>query len=148
MYMLLHCLHVHILLVYPIVVRLHLVLILFLLLFLQHLVEENGRIRGKIPELFAPLMGPHLERVDEVISPGLTLLRWTSLNIGAFVESVQESLKELELLINRASDILEFRIEGVLKEIQATPLCELPDNEPWTMDEFVARTQVSTNLIC
>lgn len=110
------------------------------------MVEENERIRGKIPELFVPLMGPHLEQVDEVISPGLTLLKWTSLNIGAFIESVEEALKNLELLINRASDILEFRIEGVLKEIQTTPLCELPDSEPWTVDEFVTRTQVSNNL--
>ena len=107
------------------------------------MLNENSRIRGKIPELFAPLMEPHLERVDEMISPGLSILRWTSLNIRAFTESVHKSLKELELLIDRARDVWEVWIEAELKVIQNSQLCELPDNEPWTMDEFLQKTEVS-----
>ena len=107
------------------------------------MLNENNRIRGKIPELFAPLMEPHLERVDEMISPGLSILRWTSLNIRAFTESVHKSLKELELLIDRARDVWEVWIEAELKVIQNSQLCELPDNEPWTMDEFLQKTEVS-----
>ena len=106
------------------------------------MVEENNRIRGRIPELFTVLMAPHLEKVDEVISPGLTVLRWTSLNIEPFLQSVGESLKELELLVERVLNTLEFRIEGVLQGIQNTELCDLPDSEPWTVDEFFKRTQV------
>ncbi len=108
------------------------------------MVSENEGVRGKIPELFATLMAPHLERVDEMISPGLTLLRWTSLNIGTYVESVQASLRELELLIDRSNDVVTLRIEGAIKEIQMMQLCELPDGEPWTIEEFVAKTQVSS----
>ena len=106
------------------------------------MVSENARVREKIPELFVTLMAPHVEKVDEVISPGLTLLRWTSLNIGSFVESVYKALEELELLVDRVSNILELRIEGVLQNIQTTPLCELPDNDPWTVQQFVSKTQV------
>lgn len=106
------------------------------------MLNENSRIRGKIPELFAPLMEPHLERVDEMISPGLSILRWTSLNIRSFTESVHKSLKELELLIDRARDVWEVWIEAELKVIQSSQLCELPDNEPWTMDEFLQKTEV------
>ena len=106
------------------------------------MVEENNRIRGRIPELFTVLMVPHLEKVDEVISPGLTVLRWTSLNIEPFLKSVGESLKELELLVERVSNTLEFQINGVLQDIQNTQLCDLPDGEPWTVDEFFKRTQV------
>lgn len=106
------------------------------------MVEENNRIRGKIPELFSALMDPHLEKVDEAISPGLTVLRWTSLNIEPFLQSVGDSLKELELLVEQVSDTLEFQIEGVLQDIQNTQLCDLPDSEPWTVHEFVNRTQV------
>ena len=109
----------------------------------QLMLTENSRIRGKIPELFAPMMEPHLERVDEMISPGLSILRWTSLNIRAFTESVHKSLKELELLIDRARDVWEVWIEAELKVIQNSQLCELPDNEPWTMDEFLQKTEVS-----
>ena len=107
------------------------------------MLRENKRIREKIPELFVPLMKPHLEKVDEMLSPGLSILRWTSLNIRAFTESVHKSLKELELLIDRATDVLEVWIEGELKKMRNTQLCELPDNEPWTMEEFMRKTEVS-----
>ena len=111
------------------------------------MVEENDRIRSKISEispteLFSPLMEPHLEKVDEVISPGLTVLRWTSLNIDSFLKSVEENLKELELLVERVSNTYEFQIQGVLTEIRNMELCALPDSEPWTVDEFVNSTQV------
>lgn len=84
-----------------------------------------------------------MEKVDEVISPGLTVLRWTSLNIDAFLQSVEESLVELEVLVERISNTLEFQIEKVLQDIQNTVLCELPDSEAWTVDEFYNHTQVS-----
>lgn len=115
-----------------------------ILLILQLMLNENNRIRGKIPELFEPLMEPHLERIDEMLSPGLSILRWTSLNIRAFTESVHESLKKLELLIDRATDVLEVWIEEELRVIQSTKLCELPDNEPWTVEEFLQKTEVSS----
>lgn len=107
------------------------------------MVSENDRIRGMVPELFATLMEPHIERVDEIISPGLSLLRWTSLNILSFVQSVQNALQELELLIRRSSDVVDVRIEGALKEIQTMPLCDLPDSEPWGILEFVEKTEVT-----
>ncbi len=91
------------------------------------------------------MMIPHLERLDEMISPGLTILRWSSLNIEAYVDSVMGSVKSLELLINRAKDIWEVQIEGNLQAIRSTQLCELPENEPWTPDQFISKTQV-TNL--
>lgn len=107
------------------------------------MLSENSRVRGKIPELFEPLMGMHLERVDEMLSPGLSILRWTSLNIRAFTESVHESLKKLELLIDRATDVLQVWIEEELRVMQSTKLCELPENDPWTIEEFLKKTEVS-----
>lgn len=93
------------------------------------------------------MMSPHLERVDEMISPGLTILRWSSLNIEAYVESVMGSVKSLELLIDRAKDIWELQIEGNLNAIRSTQLCELPENEPWTPDQFISKAQVIKNNI-
>lgn len=121
------------------------------------MVAENNRIRGKIPPIFsdssdsspvfAALMEPHLERVDEVISPGLTIIRWSSLNIDSYLSDVGESLRELELLVERVAHTLEFQIDGVLQGIQGTQLCDLPDSEPWTVDEFVNRTQVGAESL-
>ncbi len=88
------------------------------------------------------MMVPHLEQIDKMISPGLTILRWTSLNIDAYVDSVTTSVKSLELLIDRAIDIWSIQIEGNLSAIQSTQLCELPENEPWTIEQFVNKTRV------
>ena len=94
-----------------------------------------------------PLMQPHCEKVDSMLSPGLVLLRWTSLNLGHFATSVTNSLEGLELLISRANDILGIQIQQVLQDITDTLLCELPGNEPWTMEEFVSKIKVSMQKI-
>ena len=46
-------------------------------------------------------------------------------------------------MMDRANDLVEFRIEAVLHEMSVTTLCELPDEEPWTIDKFLERTQVT-----
>ena len=104
------------------------------------MVSENARVRGKIPELFLTLMGPHLEKVDEVISPGLTLLRWTSLNINSFVDNVQKALKELELLVDRVNGIHEHRIQVVFDNMLRVPLCDLSATGTVTITEFTSTT--------
>lgn len=104
------------------------------------MVNENNRVRGKVSELFAPLMAPHLEKVDEVLSPGLTLLSWSSLSLGSFIDAVYASLKELELLIDRVTGIHENRIKAVLKDMLSVPLCELPEADTTTIEEFTSNT--------
>ena len=108
---------------------------------------NNKRVREKIPEVLVPLMTPHFEKLDEVLSPGLTLLRWTSLNLAHYASSVEAALDTLELLADRVTDLLTIQIEGVLKEISSTIICELPDNDPWTVDEFVSRNKVRATII-
>lgn len=102
--------------------------------------KENNRIRGKVPALFTPLIGPHFEKVDEVLSPGLSVIRWSSLNLTAFVEAVNAALTELEQLIDRINGIHKDRIQVAFKCMLKVPLCELPDSETVTIDEFVATT--------
>ena len=109
---------------------------------MQTLVQRNKEVRNKIPENLVPLMVPQCEKVDDMLSPGLTLLSWASLNLEHFSDSVTASLDSLELLIDRSIDILDIRIEGVLQEVSSTLVCELPDNDPWTIEEFVSRNKV------
>ena len=112
---------------------------------LQEMIQEYQRVFAKIPELFETLMTPHCQKVDALIEPGLTLLNWSSMNITSFVQSVYKGLHTLELLIDRACDIKTYRIEAILKDMSCTPLCELPDNEPWTIQEFVSKSKVRFN---
>ena len=107
------------------------------------MLEENKRVRGKIPLAFEALMGLHLAKVDDVIEPGLTTLSWSSIQIPDYIRSVYKALGELELLMDRVHDVTEFRIDAILKEMASTVLCELPEDEPWTVDRFLENTQVS-----
>ena len=100
-----------------------------------------------IPELFEPLMAPHLEKVDERLSPGLTVLYWSSISISEFLQEARTALEELELLVTRAKNLLEVRILGQLDSINSTVLCELPEGSPWTMEELLKATKVMPILI-
>ena len=97
----------------------------------------------KIPEILEPLMEPHIEKLNETLSPGLTLLRWTSLNLEHFSTTVTAVLEGFELLVSRANDILELQVEEGLSEISSTLICELPGSEPWTTEEFISRIKVA-----
>ncbi|WAR12300.1 DYH5-like protein [Mya arenaria] len=96
------------------------------------MLQENKRVRNKIPTAFEELMGPHISRADDAIEPGINKLSWTSLNIQEYLQTVYKRLEELELLMVRANELTEFRIDAVLKEMAATTLCQLPQEEPWT----------------
>lgn len=117
--------------------------VIIIFVFFQLMLEDNESVRAQIPDLLFNLISPHLEMMDETLSPGLTLLRWTSLNIDSYIDSVRASLKELETLISRAKDILDVRIEGGLNRIKQTVLCELPEAEQWTPQQFMDKVNVS-----
>ena len=48
---------------------------------------------------------------------------------------------DLELLTKQANDILECRIEAVLDEMGLTPLCDLPEDEAITIEDFLHLTE-------
>ena len=107
------------------------------------MLEENRRVRLKIPTALEPLMGLHLAKLDEVIEPGLTTLTWSSTQIGDYIERVYSGIGELELLADRVYSVTECRIDAILKEMASMILCELPEDEPWTIEHFLWNTQVS-----
>ena len=49
-------------------------------------------------------------------------------------------IRELELMCKQAKDILDCRIEAVLEDMSLTPLCELPEDEPITVQKFIDLT--------
>ncbi|XP_023932850.1 dynein heavy chain 8, axonemal [Lingula anatina] len=108
---------------------------------MQLLLEENEKIRGQIPSIFLPLMDAVLKKVDNAIRPGLTILTWTSLNLDQYFDHIQTSLRELRLLIKQISDIKDTHIDTPLLDISETMLCDLPEKEPWTIQEFLDKTK-------
>lgn len=97
---------------------------------------------GKVPEILAPLMQPHVQKVDDALEPGLVSLTWMSLNLDSFIDGVNYELKELEALINCAVDILESRIYALFQEMLDVSLCELPTGESVAVEYFVKQTEV------
>ncbi|XP_067366741.1 dynein axonemal heavy chain 5 isoform X3 [Channa argus] len=108
---------------------------------LQLMLSENTRVRAKIQSCYEQLATPHLAKVDDAIQPGLTSLNWTSLNIDKYLSRIDKALDDLELLIDRVNDLVEFRINAVLQEMSACTLCILPEDEPVTCEEFVQTTK-------
>uniref|UniRef100_A0A1I8FY30 Dynein heavy chain 5, axonemal n=1 Tax=Macrostomum lignano TaxID=282301 RepID=A0A1I8FY30_9PLAT len=108
---------------------------------LNSLLEDYSRVLSTVPQEYEPLMGPRLGRLRRALEPGLTSLNWMSLATDSYIRDVRADMCELELLLARAKDLREFRIDRVLEEMANVRLCELPDSEPWTIDSFVERTQ-------
>ncbi|XP_065102327.2 dynein axonemal heavy chain 5 [Paramisgurnus dabryanus] len=108
---------------------------------LQLMVTENSKVRSKIQPVFEQLLLPHVAKVDEAILPGLTTLNWTSLNIEKYLNRISAALEELDLLLHRVNDLVEFRIDAVLQEMSTAILCVLPEDEPRTCEEFVHTTK-------
>lgn len=108
--------------------------------------------------------------MDKAIQPGLTSLNWTSLNIEKYLNDIDKalgkkkktflwhshplrlsecqsccpvSLVDLELLLDRVNDLVEYRIESVLQEMSSSMLCVLPQDEPVSCEDFVRTTRVN-----
>lgn len=105
------------------------------------MVQENERIRQKIPELLQHLLVVHCQRVDDAIAPGLTVVSWLSMNLHSYLDNVNQELKKLELTIDRASGLIEHRINVTLQNIISLPLCELPLADTITTETFITETQ-------
>ncbi|CAJ1061771.1 dynein heavy chain 5%2C axonemal isoform X1 [Xyrichtys novacula] len=108
---------------------------------LKLMLTENTRVRAKIQSAFEQLAMPHVAKVDEAIQPGLTSLNWTSLNIDKYLSCIDKALVDLELLMDRVNDLVEFRIDAVLQEMSSSTLCVLPEDEPVTCEDFVQTTR-------
>nr|XP_048312992.1 dynein axonemal heavy chain 5 [Myodes glareolus] len=105
------------------------------------MLSEYQRVKSKMPPATEQLMVPHLARVDEALQPGLAALTWTSLNIETYLENAFAKIKDLELLLDRVHDLIEFRINAVLEEMSGLPLCQLPQEDPLTCEEFLQMTK-------
>uniref|UniRef100_A0A2I3GCS9 Dynein axonemal heavy chain 5 n=1 Tax=Nomascus leucogenys TaxID=61853 RepID=A0A2I3GCS9_NOMLE len=108
---------------------------------MKMMLAEYQRVKSKMPAAIEQLIVPHLAKVDEALQPGLAALTWTSLNIGTYLENTFAKIKDLELLLDRVNDLIEFRIDAVLEEMSSTPLCQLPQEEPLTCEEFLQMTK-------
>ncbi|XP_056012226.1 dynein axonemal heavy chain 8-like [Ostrea edulis] len=105
------------------------------------LLDEYKELRLEIPPIFEPLLRPALKQVDSAVLPGLISHTWTSLSLPAYFINVKEALAKLRIIVKEICDIKTTRIDYMLKEISETLLCDLPERHPWTVSEFLQKTE-------
>ncbi|XP_071801151.1 dynein axonemal heavy chain 5-like isoform X2 [Asterias amurensis] len=115
---------------------------------LVELLREYDRIVATIPNLVLPLMSPFRRRVEDALKPGLTSLNWTSLSLDQYISNTYKELGFLEHLTKQISDLLDCRIDQVLKDMSCTALCVLPEAEPTSTKDFLANTEKTCKEAC
>ncbi len=61
---------------------------------------------GSVPDVFQLLMKYHARKVDYAMTPGLTQLTWTSLNVDSFLTRVETAISQFERLNKQVSQWL------------------------------------------
>lgn len=106
---------------------------------LKSMIDEYEAVKKSIPTIFLAMLKPHLNKIEARISPGLTLLNWNSLKIKHYIRDVLLHVLELHLLNKKLLDIMDSRIDLLLKEIIEKTVCEVPGNKAWTLEQFDQR---------
>ncbi|OAF69480.1 Axonemal beta dynein heavy chain 5, partial [Intoshia linei] len=111
---------------------------------LQIMIEKNNNVRNKTPEILKSLLNTHHMLLDQIMEPGFTHLNWHSLRIDAYIEKVNNHLENYDMLISKASDIIECRINNILLEMEKIELMRPATIETGTISihEFIETTEM------
>eukprot|EP00112_Aurelia_sp_Birch-Aquarium-sp1_P005844 Seg1660.5 transcript_id=Seg1660.5/GoldUCD/mRNA.D3Y31 product="Dynein heavy chain 8 axonemal" protein_id=Seg1660.5/GoldUCD/D3Y31 len=108
---------------------------------LKVMIEAYEELKESIPVIFAALMKPSMNKVEAAIAPGLVLINWNSMTIDQYTNIVLDKIKGVDHLNKQLLDIRDARIDAGMEEICEMLLCELPEDEGWTIERFAARTK-------
>ncbi|EDQ85635.1 uncharacterized protein MONBRDRAFT_29039, partial [Monosiga brevicollis MX1] len=107
---------------------------------LQQLVREYTDVMAQIPDKLVVIIQPIRALVDAVIEPGLTKLSWMSPNLETYLQACYTAMGEFEKTLKAIQDLVQVRINAVLKDMRNTSLAALPSDEPWLPEELVHKT--------
>ncbi len=75
--------------------------------------------------------------LDESISPGLTSLRWTSINLQTYIDSIYQAITNFEQFVDNVQGIHNDRILNTFRVMLNTALVNVPQQDVITVSEFV-----------
>ena len=84
-----------------------------------------------------PAALPLPQLLDKLLYPGETILTWQSLNIDAYLAKLAMGMARLEELVQKVNGIIDNRMQSNLKVISRTLLVHLPEDESFSLDQFV-----------
>ncbi|XP_063235253.1 dynein axonemal heavy chain 5 [Bacillus rossius redtenbacheri] len=108
---------------------------------LQLLLKQFLRTTRRVKLEVRPLFLPHLVRVSSLLLPGLHDITWTDPGWKSFCHKTSEAIRDFDVLITRVHDVYTNRILQVLTSMQKVTLQSLPADEPWSVEEFLERTE-------
>jgi len=104
---------------------------------LKQVLAEYDLISRSVIPVTTSLLRPMINHLEYIIRPGMITLTWTSMNVGTFVAHVKTELKRLSDLIDSINDIIENRIENMLKAVSKSLLVTVPAGKTFHPDDFV-----------
>jgi dynein heavy chain len=102
----------------------------------QLLADYDYLSRSVIP-VTTSLLRPMINHLEYILRPGMITLTWTSMNVSSFVEHVRSELGRLSNLIMSINDLIENRIENLLKSVSKSLLVNVPAAKTFHPDDFV-----------
>eukprot|EP00756_Hemistasia_phaeocysticola_P037128 Hpha_TRINITY_DN16680_c2_g14::TRINITY_DN16680_c2_g14_i1::g.182401::m.182401/K10408/DNAH; dynein heavy chain, axonemal len=105
---------------------------------LSFAIKEYDRVVSRIIPVTKSLMARNLEMLDTIIRPGESSLTWTSMNIDGYIQRVHSALSRLDVVVSQVNNIVHNRIQSNLKFISSTLLVNLPENQSFSLEQFVS----------
>ena len=104
---------------------------------LKQLLSEYDLLSRSVIPVTTSLLRPMINHLEYIIRPGMITLTWTSMNVTTFVEHVKIELARLGDLIDSINDIIENRIENMLKAVSKSLLVNVPAGKTFHPEDFV-----------
>ena len=104
---------------------------------LTYAIKEYDYVISKIVPVTKQLMTKNLDILNTMIKPGEVSLTWTSLNIDSYISRVHAGLQKLGTVVSQVNNIIQNRIQANLKFISSTLLVNLPENQSFSLEQFV-----------
>ncbi|KAG2377570.1 hypothetical protein C9374_009086 [Naegleria lovaniensis] len=89
---------------------------------LKFMVKEYYRVMGMQDELYKGILRPMIKTLDEKIRLGKTTITWLSVRVDSYIEDVMKFIKTMEETLEKANDILTFRLKANIDSITKTYL--------------------------
>lgn len=84
-----------------------------------------------------------IEKLETKLESGKSTLTWKSVNIDAFLVSVESGISEMQDVTAKTNKVLGSKIELVLKLIKSTCLMDISNGKTYTLGDGVIETLVT-----
>nr|XP_034839773.1 dynein heavy chain 5, axonemal [Maniola hyperantus] len=115
---------------------------------LQFLLEDYLRTVRQVKLEVRPLLLPQVVRLSSLLLPGLRTVFWTSEDWKEFIDRANSAIKSFDVLVTRVHDIYTNRIIYMLSGMQEVTLISLPEETPWSVDEFIEHVESGCRSAC